>query len=100
MNNMRSNGQVGVLEDTQFDSKIYVHFSEWWNGEGLDFDIESKGEEKRRIALHIDEMRLLVTAMVATGMVDLNEIVHAADKLQAESKARADFIRVMHNEYD
>lgn len=93
MNNMRKNGYVGVLETESLSGEnVSVHFSEWWNGEGLDFTIEYGNRKTGVITLSLDEMRLMVTAMVATGMVDLEEIQNAVDRLVAESKASSDLI--------
>lgn len=98
MNNMRKNGVVGVLENQSFDVSTNVHFSEWWNGEGLDFEV-SHGKETKRFSLHIDEMHLLATAMNACGMIDLDEIEKATDRLVAESKARHEYIETKRQEY-
>ena len=93
MNNMRKNGYVGVLEAESLSGEnVSVHFSEWWNGEGLDFTIEYGNRKTGVITLSSDEMHLMVTAMVATGMVDLVEIESAANRLVTESKARADLL--------
>lgn len=99
MNNLRKNGFVGVLESRSFDVSTNVHFSEWWNGEGLDFEI-SHDKETKKFSLHMDEMHMLVTAMVACGMVDLDEVEKASDRLAAESKAKQDYIDTMRSEYD
>jgi len=70
MKHLRTNGQVGIIEYEQFgkDVKGNLHFSEWWDGEGLDFTFD---EGKASISLSIEEIEAVVTASIATGMVDL-----------------------------
>ena len=91
MNNMRKNGMVGVLENTDFDTTTTVHFSEWWNGEGLDFEV-SHGKETKKLSLHMNEMHSLVTAMVATGMIDLDQIMISVYDLKESSRVKEEII--------
>jgi len=65
MNNVRKNGIVGTLEWEDYtDDKIrYLHFSEWWNGEGFDFTFNHGTKQEKRISLDIFEMENLMVAM-------------------------------------
>lgn len=98
MNNMRKNGMVGIIENQSFDTATVVHFSEWWNGEGLDFEV-SHGKESKKFSLHIDEMHCLVTAMNACGMIDLDQIEISTDRLVAESRASQEYTETKRQEY-
>lgn len=93
MNNIRKNGIVGVIEEEGL-VKVNLHFSEWWNGEGLDFNFDDK-----RFELHIDEIGALVTAAVITGMVDVQECVAKATAIKLESERRQAELEKFKNEY-
>ena len=42
MNDIRANGIVGIVQVGD-DDKDFIHFSEWWNGEG--YPLGLKGED-------------------------------------------------------
>lgn len=87
MSDIRRNGIVGVIEVDGL-SKVSLHFSEWWNGEGMDFQFN---DEDKRISLHIDELRALATAALATGFIDLDEIAQEVQDINESA------IRRQHN---
>ena len=82
--NIRNNGTVGVLEDEFLDTKHSLHFSEWWNGEGLDLNFD----DDTRVSLHANQLRLLVTALYLTEYVDFDECKEIAQKIKLDSAAR------------
>lgn len=95
MNNIRKNGIVGVLEWEDYtDDKIkYLHFSEWWNGEGVDFTFNHGTLKEKRIDLDISEMENLAVAMIVSGYIDIDECRKKAKKVKSESKARTDSMK-------
>jgi hypothetical protein len=93
--NLRKDSMTGVIEYEGL-SKVNLHFSEWWNGEGLDIEF---GEEEKRIHLHTDEIHALVVAFVATGMVDMNEVNEHVDRMKFDSLMREESIKRIRNSY-
>lgn len=87
MNDIRNNGKIGFFELVGLDDKpICLHFSEWWNGEGLDFTLGVKNE--RHISLHSDEILLIASAAIATGYLSIKEVKEHAKRTLEESKLR------------
>lgn len=78
--NIRKNSITGLIETDNL-TKVSLHFSEWWNGEGLDFDFGDK-----RIALHSDELHAMFLAAYASGFVDLESVMVEAKELRMESE--------------
>ena len=99
--NIRSNSIVGVVEISPDDtSHRKVHFTEWWNGEGLDVTIssDSSGDEKR-ISLHLDEIHALVVSFILSGMVGIKDAMKDAKVIAQKSKERQDDIRRIREKY-
>lgn len=88
MNDIRRNGIVGIVE-TEGLTKVSLHFSEWWNGEGMDFDFD----DKKKFSLHIDEMHALAVALTAAGYIDLEAVREEADTLNEKAELRAAMLR-------
>lgn len=81
--NIRKNSITGLIETDNL-TKVSMTFSEWWNGEGLDFDFGDK-----RIELHSDELHAMFVAAAASGFVDWEEVMVDAKDLRLESEERA-----------
>ena len=82
---MRRTAQSAIIQwKNQTDKMCYLHASEWWNGEGIDFNIDSFVE--RRISLDFDDMRALVVVMNAMGYLDMDEIAKDTLDLVATMK--------------
>lgn len=96
MNNIRKNGQVGIIEYSPLieDKDSYLHFSEWWNGEGLDFNFN----DAVKFSLNLDDIAALVTAAIATGYVDVKECKKRAKELIASSEGRRNQIDTFRKE--
>ena len=99
---IRSNSIVGIVEispdnDTQHQK---LHFTEWWNGEGLDVTIssDSSGDEKR-ISLHLDEMHALVVSFILSGMVDIKDAKQDAKGIAQLSKEKEDAIKQIRGKF-
>ena len=86
--NIRYNGVVGVVEYRGLVTGS-LHFAEWWNGEGLDYEINSSAGDTRRIQLHFDELHAMIVAAIATGSIDIRAAAREARTLKADSLARA-----------
>ena len=92
--NIRKDCTVGVLEDEFLDIKHSLHFSEWWNGEGLDLCFD----DNNRVSLHANQLRLLVTALYLTKYVDFDECKENANFVAAKSAERERKIIQMRND--
>ena len=73
---LRRNSATGVIED----DNVKFHFSEWWNGEGLDFTF-TRGKKELYFNLNMHEIAALVSACHALGMFDLDEVIENAETL-------------------
>ena len=78
--NIRKNSITGLIESDNL-TKVSMTFSEWWNGEGLDFDFGDK-----RIELHSDELHAMFVAAAASGFVDWEAVMVDAKDLRLESE--------------
>ncbi len=94
MKNIRRNSITGIVETTGL-TDVSLIFSEWWNGEGVDFTFD----DKMRISLHLDEIRALFVAMVATEMVDLDEVINDAYDMRRDSAERERLIEDFRSKY-
>lgn len=98
----RRNGVVGILENDD----VNLHFSEWWNGEGVDFTF-SKGKNgsltahmtDRTISMDMNMISFLVTACVYMGMVDMDEVNENVEKLEASIERRKRLMGKIRKEY-
>lgn len=95
MKNFRNNSITGIYESEGL-SKVNLHFSEWWNGEGMDFTFD----EKRPISLHIEELHALFVAAMTGGMVDIGRVMEDVSEMKLESKMRADAIEEIRKKYE
>ena len=82
--NIRKNGIVGSIQYNDITATRYLSFAEWHNGEGMDFVID----DTSRFDLNLDDMQALVTALIATGMIDIEECKKEAKKINKVSKRR------------
>ncbi|NBW56537.1 hypothetical protein EBR43_01890 [bacterium] len=92
--NLRKDGIVGLFEYAGLDDG-YIHFSEWWNGEGFDLDF---GNDKR-VSLHIDELNALVSICIATNYIDIDDCKENAQQMINESGDREGKIESIKNEF-
>mgnify|MGYP003344549972 CR=1 FL=1 len=100
---IRNNSIVGIVEINNIspdDAHQKLHFSEWWNGEGLDVTIssDSSGDEKR-ISLHLDEMHALVVSFILAGTVDIKDAMKDAKGIAQKSKEKRDDIKRIREKY-
>lgn len=76
--NMRSNTVSGFLEM----EPMSMHFSEWWSGDGVDFTFYKNDKEVKTISLGMDEMVAMFGAAMAMEMIDMDEVIQIASKLE------------------
>lgn len=84
MIDMHKRSITGIYEDDQGLVPVSIHFSEWWNGEGMTFEFN----DQKHINLHSEEMQALFAIAVATGMVDVKQCKKDAKRLVEESEKR------------
>jgi hypothetical protein len=100
MNNIRRNSISGLYESSDgLMDLVSLHFTEWWNGEGMDFTFYDKSKEKR-FDLHADEIRALAIVAVASGFLELKEVQEQADQLNHDSEQRAREMKKFKEDYD
>jgi len=95
MKNLRNNSITGIYESNDGLSDVSIHFSEWWNGEGMDFTFN----EKKNVSLHIDELHGMFACAVASGMVDLEEVIRESAELKDRSKEREEALEILKKAY-
>lgn len=85
MIDMHKHGVVGIYESDESDlTPISLHFSEWWNGEGMTFDFK----DQQHIDLHSDELQAMFTIAIAAGMVDVDRCTGDANHLLEQTEKR------------
>ena len=86
---MRRNSQTAVVEWTDLaDKRVTIHAAEWWNGEGIDFEFITQGEQSKRISLHMDDLHAITGIALAFGMLDLEEAVDTSSQLKTSYEKR------------
>lgn len=95
MKNIRRNSITGIIESEGL-TKVSLHFSEWWNGEGMEFTFD----EKPPISLHSEELRALMTAALAAEMIDIGSILEEVVEIKADSKRREEDIERIRSKYN
>jgi hypothetical protein len=89
MNNIRHNAIAGIIDvDNLSDQESYLHFAEWWNGEGMDFSFD----DERRISLSMGELQAIVVAGIAADFIDLDECLQVVELMKESSRQRAESI--------
>ena len=84
MIDMHTRSITGIYEDERGLAPVSIHFSEWWNGEGMTFEFN----DQKHINLHSDELQALFAIAIATGMVDVKQCKKDANHLVEESEKR------------
>ena len=67
-------GQIGLVDVETAIDKFSIHFSEWWNGEGIDHTIMREKEKDLKLSLSGVEMEYLVAIWIKTGYIDIKEV--------------------------
>lgn len=96
MNDIRDNAIVGMINFEDALVPTSLHFSEWWNGEGM--DINFTNEPNKTISLHSDEIEALVVAAKIIGLIDFKSIKRRVKQVQKEAKERKQHIQDIRDE--
>ena len=94
MKNIRRNSITGIIESEGL-TNVSLHFTEWWNGEGMDFTFD----EKKVISLHSEELKALMVAALAAEMVDIGSVMEEVVEIKADSKRREEEIERIRSSY-
>jgi hypothetical protein len=94
MKNFRNDSITGIYESEGL-SRISLHFSEWWNGEGMDFTFD----EKSPISLHSEELHALMVSALVVGMVDIGRVMEDVSEMKRETKERKAAIEAIRSKY-
>lgn len=95
MKNIRRNSITGIIE-SQGLTEVSLHFSEWWNGEGMDFNFD----DKKFVSLHLEELHAMMVGAVACGMIDIGSVMKEATELEIDSKRREQELERMRSNYN
>lgn len=96
MSDFRKNAVVGLVEHDGL-AKVSLHFSEWYNGEGADF--EFLGDDRKKFSLHTDEIHALIVASRLLGMVDSTEIEEDVQKIKQDTAKRKKDLKKLISQY-
>lgn len=94
MKNFRNDSITGIYESEGL-SRVNLHFSEWWNGEGMDFTFD----EKNPISLHSEELHALMVSALVVGMVDIGRVMEDVSEMKRETKERNAAIEAIRSKY-
>ena len=95
MKNIRRNSITGIIESEGL-TKVSLHFSEWWNGEGMDFNFD----DKKFVSLHSEELKAMMVAALAAEMIDMGSVMEEVVEIKADSKRREQEIERMRSNYN
>lgn len=93
---IRDNAIVGMINSEDALVPTSLHFSEWWNGEGM--DINFTNEPNKTISLHSDEIEALVVAAKIVGLIDFKSIKRRVKQVQKETQERKQHIQNVRDE--
>ena len=95
MKNIRRNSITGIIESEGL-TNVSLHFSEWWNGEGMDFNFD----DKKFVSLHSEELSAIMVAALAAEMIDMGSVMEEVVEIKADSKRREEHIERIRSNYN
>jgi len=95
MKNLRKNTISGIYESDYGLSPVSLHFTEWWNGEGMDFTFD----EKKPISLHMEEIHAMMVSALVIGLVDIGRVMEDVAEMKRETKERNAAIEAIRSKY-
>lgn len=96
MIDIRDNAIVGMINFEDAMVPASLHFSEWWNGEGM--DINFTNDLNKTISLHSDEIEALVVAAKIIGLIDFKSIKKRVKQVQKEVNVRKQHLQNVRDE--
>lgn len=100
MSNFRKNGIVGEYEIENIIEESSIHFSEWHNGEGLDFTVFNKSlNTTHHFSLTIEQINALAVIGEAIGYIDMYDVKREANQFIRNSEQRRKNIEQIRKKY-
>lgn len=99
MSSIRKYCFVGIIDYDIFGQKGYLHFSEYFSGEGLDFTFSKDKEDDIKFSLNLDEIFALSVAAYSSGYLDLKEVKKESKRLLQKSVEREQEIDRFREDY-
>lgn len=88
-NTFRNTGIVGEYEIDNILEQSSIHFSEWHNGEGLDFVLfDKQSNETGRFSLTNEQLNAIAVIGEAIGFIEMKEVQSEAEKFKKQSEQR------------
>jgi hypothetical protein len=86
MDSIDFNCPVAVSTGENMDgTKYQIHVGSWWNGEGVNIDIDS-GTDKYHLMMSTNELESLFACVVAMKMVYMDEVHFKANDMVSDSE--------------
>ena len=100
MSTFRKTGIVGEYQIDNILEVSSIHFSEWNNGEGLDFVLFDKdSNEKQKFSLTIEQLNAISVISEAIGFIDLDGVKSEAKEFRQASEKREREIERIRTKY-
>ena len=96
MSDIRDNAIVGMIDFEDALVPTSLHFSEWWNGEGM--DVNFTNESNKTISLHSDEIEALVVAAKIVGLINFKSIKRRVKQVRKETQERKQHLKNVRDE--
>ena len=96
MSDIRDNAIVGMINFEDAMVPASLHFSEWWNGEGM--DVNFTNDRQKIISLHSDEIEALVVAAKIVGLINFKSIKRRVKQVQKETQERKQHLKNVRDE--
>ena len=96
MSDIRDNAIVGMIDFEDALVPTSLHFSEWWNGEGM--DVNFTNESNKTISLHSDEIEALVVAAKIVGLINFKSLKKRVKQVQKETQERKQHLKNVRDE--
>lgn len=79
---------AGVIEGENIGGDVFrIHINSWWNGEGIDIELETKGG-KQRLTVTDYEITSIAALAIAAGYIDPTELGVQSAMIEADHKER------------
>lgn len=97
----RKTGIVGEYEIDNILETSSIHFSEWHNGEGLDFTVFNKSlNTTDRFSLTIEQLNALAVIGEAIGYIEMDDVKREAEQFIRNSEQRRRNIEQIRKKYN
>lgn len=83
--NKRNNAVTCLIEVEDLHGSSTITTSEWWNGEGVDFELRSN-DSVQKFHFTSSEAQAILVALMTHGMVDLEASKAEVEKIERRSE--------------